>query len=148
MSQSGAAPQLGRETTVDALGKKWTIGRWTVDVWDELIDFAKKRLPDPWAPIKDLVQVLSPEEAGKLIQDTYKRVNAMFTIKSPEIQAFLDTPEGQMYLFWLLMRQHHPELTRQQAMDIAVEIGEAKQLEAFSKAAGSQLGGNVPAPAA
>lgn len=44
---SDLADHIGREVTVEALGKTWTFSRWTRGVWNRLATWAKGILPDP-----------------------------------------------------------------------------------------------------
>src|SRR2546423_203172 len=124
-----AVPQLGRETEFAALGQTWKTGRWTLKAWEELLALAKPYLPDPYAGLKELLPALAPDHAREVVMEAQKAKRRILSINSPEVQEWLNTLEGQLSLFYVLLKQSHPDVTPEMAMEIAGEVGGAKQAE-------------------
>lgn len=130
-------PQLGRETVIDALGKRWTVGRWTVDVWDQLLEWARPRLPDPFAGLEKVVDKLPEAAALQLVREAQERAARALSIQSPEVVELIDgTLEGKVQTFYLLLRQHHPDVTREEVVEVLRAIGEDQERRAKERAAG------------
>jgi hypothetical protein len=130
-------PQLGKEVTIEALGKTWTVGRWSARVWDDLIAWLKPQLPDPYAHLERLIDKMSPEIANDALKRAEERANRFLSIGSPEVMELVKTPEVSMYLFWILLREKHPDVTRDQAMMIAASAGQDKMNAMFDTVAGT-----------
>src|SRR5438552_2023302 len=110
--QGSVAPNLGRETTIQALGQSWTIGKWTVRIWDALLEWVKPRLPDPFAGLDQIIDKVHERVAEKLIAEAQAKSQALLSMASPAVQALLDgTPEGRVQVLYQLLRQHHPDIT-------------------------------------
>src|SRR3954468_17248808 len=41
------AAHVGREQSFEALGRTWTLARWTRGVWRDFLEWARPRIPDP-----------------------------------------------------------------------------------------------------
>lgn len=145
----GLAPHLGRETELKALGKTWTLARWTRDVWEEFLVWARTQLPDPIEVALRHVDQLPPAIAEKLVAEALKQATGYLSIGSPRVTELLNSPEGITRLIWLLLRKHHPEASEDTALAIVFEVG-AESLQAkIDQAAGVQSApaGNGPGPA-
>lgn len=130
-------PQIGRESQVQALGQTWTVGRFDVDVWDALLEWAQGRIPNPLEDLKPILKELDPHAAIQLIREAQATRPTVLTLENELFQKAIDgTVEGKVYRFWLLLKKHHPEVTRQQAFEILQEIGESKEQEALRAANG------------
>jgi hypothetical protein len=136
MQTQGIAPQTGRESQVKALGKWWTIGRFTVEIWDELLEWAKPRIISPLDHLERIIAKVPEQAAYRLVSEAMKEYPRILTILHPLFQEILDTPEGKLRRFYLLLRQHHPDVTPDLAKHILEEIGPVVEDEALAKAHG------------
>lgn len=140
----GIMPQLGVESTITALGKTWRVGRWTMEVWDLLLEMARPHLPDPFRGLDKLLPLVSAERGNELVNEALKMSRRVVSINSPEVQEWLETIEGKLSLLYALLREHHPDITRTQAMEICVEIGDLSLVA--NRSAGKAPEGNGQAP--
>jgi hypothetical protein len=130
------APQIGRESKVFAKGQYWTVGRFEVDEWEELLKWAAPRILNPLEDLRAIVDKLPPEVALQLIRETLDKRPVAVTIDNPAVHFLIESKEGKVHLFWLLLRKHHPDITKQQVFDILLEVGEIVQAQALEQAAG------------
>ena len=137
--------QLGKETLITALGRTWTIGRWTISVWDRLLEWAKPRLPDPFQGLDKLVDKLPPDMAERIIKEAQAKAMLLVSINSPEILHVLDgTLEGRVRVLYELLRQHHPDITPNTVFEILTEVGLEQMQDAIVRSQGqTQAGGDV-----
>ncbi len=134
---NGVMPQIGREATVHALGKTWTVGRFTMEVWDDLIRWAADRIPNQLEALRPIIRDVPPEMAMQLIRDAQAKTPDVLTIGHPLLQkAIEETPEGQIHRWYLLLRQKHPDVTKDTALEILMELGQAKIEETLAQVAG------------
>ena len=130
-------PRLGRETSFTALGQTWTAGRWSIRCWDELLEIARPHLGDPLAGLERLLPALAPEQQEKVLSEALRQKRRALSIGSPEVQEWLGTVEGQLALWYVLLKYpHHPDMTREQALELAAVIGEEEQSRIFAAASG------------
>lgn len=128
---------LGKETTFQALGQTWTTGTWSLAAWDELLAMARSYLPDPYDGLEQILPHVDRDMARELIMEAQKVKRRILSIMSPEIQEWLATVEGQIRLFYVLLKLNHPEVTLDMAMKIVSEVGDTKQAEIIDAAAGT-----------
>lgn len=142
------ATHVGRETTVEALGRTWRVGRWSRSVWEEFLAWARPRIPDPLEIASRHLDRFPPHMQEMLVRHACDRAADYLGASSPQVQQCLTSLEGSVHLLYLLLRRNHPEVTEDMAMDIAVEAGAAEVKKAFDAAAGRQPPeGNGTAPA-
>jgi hypothetical protein len=129
---------LGRETTVPALGRTWTVGRREFEIWQQLVEWAAPRIKNPLEYLKPILGELPPGEAIQLVREVLAECPRVLTVDHPLVrQAVEATLEGRLYRFWLLLRQHHPDVTLQEAGEILTEIGEQEERKVVDRADGS-----------
>jgi hypothetical protein len=144
-----SAIPLAKETTFEALGQRWTLGRWSLKVWDDLRELAKPHLANPYEGLKDLLPCVDRELARELVLQAQKAKRRMHSIGSPEIQEWLETIEGKLSLFYVLLKARHPDMTPELAMQIVAEVGDAAQAQMLAAANGEPPPAKNPlAPAA
>ena|ERR1051325_6350266 len=142
-------PQLGAESTFEALGKKWTTGRWTLAVWDELVALAKPHLPDPYEGLKELLPILPQGMVLEVVMEAQKAKRRILGINSPEVQEWLATAQGRVLLLYTLLKQNHPDITPDDVLAISQELSAQEQEEIAARAAGEPPPAKNPlAPAA
>jgi hypothetical protein len=152
-------PHLGAEAKVQAFGQTWILARWTVSIWNDFLDWAKGKMPDPFAGL-DRVAAMIPADAShahpvgvafnQALQRAQERAAVMLSLQSPEVSELLQDPRGAARIAWLLLRKNHPDITEDMAFAIVDEIGPEKMREAFEIAQGKLPPpvGNEQAPAA
>ena len=59
-----------------------------------------------------------------LEERAYEKKTSYLSAGSPELNSFLVSCEGQSYLFFLLLRKHHPDITDETAYDIYRDLAE------------------------
>ena len=72
----------------------------------------QKRMPKPaiaprWRPFSDVIWEKAYAQRSRYLQ-----------AGSPELQGLMDSHEGNGYLFYLLLRSHHPDITEEVAYDV------------------------------
>jgi hypothetical protein len=198
------ATHVGREATIQALGRTWRLSRWTRRVWMEWLDWLRSRLPNPiegllrhidQVVLKDadiLRELQRKDEEERLQTERYNqaeqeqarregrtpvlrrpvllapqwRQNAevlvrlaldqsmtYLSVNSPVAKSALESPEGISQLLYLLLREHHPEVTPDDAYEIICDLmqrpgGREEWEAAVNKVQGVYLGGKkeeVPA---
>lgn len=140
--------QLGKETTIQALGKTWTIGRLELRVVREFRDWLKDRLVDPLAIGEQYFRLLPPEEQLARVKEAEAigRDLKGFSLQCDLARKALATEEGAAKLVQLLLQAHHPDVTMDEAFLVCQEAG--PQLErAMASASGSLPNAETPARA-
>lgn len=139
---------LGREVTVKALGREWTLSRASLGLVRAFRDWVKGREADPPGYLGGL-----PEEYFRLLPkeeqlERVKRAESVnkqlrgFTLGCPLAKEHLGTEEGAAAFLRLLLLEHHPDVTDEIAFAVAVEAGEQLQ-GAFQEANGKLPGGGA-----
>lgn len=148
--ETNAAHHLGREQTVEALGKTWTLGRWTRAVWWRVLEWARGQVPDPLDAVEATLERMATRQAKLLTEANAKetspadgprlREEAMvlerrgeqllraaldkrmvyLSVTSPEVQALTDSFEGSLKVIGELLREHHPKEAEGGEVDYAV----------------------------
>jgi hypothetical protein len=132
---SAIMPQLGREVTIEACGRKWTLARMEIDRLEEFIDWLRPQLPDPFAGLEKILPSMSREDALKEIKEA--RAAAIMDYDSPAIQSALTTVRGRLRMFYLCLRVNHPEIKLADAFAIVTEMGEKEIERALAAASGT-----------
>lgn len=140
---------VGRSQTVEALGKTWTLSRWSRAVWNDFLAWAKTKLPDPRVEGRKTLASLLPQEGdapdmraalAEARNATAKQINEetleYLTVNSKRVNALLDTMEGTEYLTYLLLRGEHPEADTELAYQIVLSVGSEAMSEKLKLCAG------------
>lgn len=140
----------GRETTAQALGTTWTFSRWELDKLDEWVDWARTKLPDPLAAATAQIERMMEEEdqrtqaaktdlektklqawlarrakiKDELVETAMQKATSHLDFGSAEIQSLLRSLRGLAQLAFLLLREHHPAITTEQAFGVVAELGQ------------------------
>lgn len=119
---SDCAPWIGREQTIEALGRTWRLGRWTRSTWKELRDWALPLVPDPIEAVsRHLARMpkAAQEYAVKLALEAHQ---TFLAVGSPELQSILNSMEGSVRGMWLLLREHQPAATEDDAYALVMTL--------------------------
>lgn len=140
----------GLETTIHALGQSWTISRLELRITRDFRDWIKTQITDPLAIGEKFFAMLPAEEQIARVKEAeaIKRDLQSFSLNCDLAKQFMATEEGAAKFLQLLLKQHHPEVTEEQAFSIAMEAG--PQLEKAIAAAQGKMphSGNGASPAA
>lgn len=142
---------LGKETKVQAQGKTWTLGRLTVGVLEQFRDWISLQVGDPFADVERFVDKLAKEDAVAMIKEAkaVKDQLAKFSLSCDLARQYLSTERGAAQLIWLLMVEHHPDASLDDALAVILAIGAERLGGVVRSASGEVLGarpGNAPAP--
>lgn len=164
----------GRETEAKALGQTWRFSRWTLNVLDEFLDWARTQLPDPLEVAEKAIFRLQREarriRESKEYDDGEKQfllstnaqqqslwadkamdeATSYLGMGSPQFQSLLNSARGAARLAMLLLRKHHPDIDEETAFAIASEVGDDMQriMSITAGKASPESLGNSEAPAA
>jgi hypothetical protein len=119
-----AVLKLGKETTVNALGKTWTIDRPELKVIRGFRDWIEEQLPDPMAIGEKYFAMLPPEEQLRRVKEAEDAKHQLkcFTLQSPLAKQYMAMEEGAAKLTQLLLQKHHPDVTVEEAFMVLQEI--------------------------
>lgn len=116
---------LEKEVRVEAGGKTWTLGKWTVGMTLDLRDWVKEVMGDPFEALDKYIDRLPPDEAMKELQEakSIQRQLRNFTLECPLAREILKQTSGLLKLVHLRMLTHHPEATADDAFALAMAEG-------------------------
>lgn len=139
--------QLGKESTVQALGKTWVFGRAELSVIAEFKDWVAAQIGDPFFVVDRYADKLSPEMFREKLKEAeaVRDQLASFSLGCALAIRFLNTEAGAAKLTQLLLRANHPRVTEEDALAILLEMGAAKLAEAIETGSGSVPNGDRPA---
>lgn len=168
------ASHVGKETTINALGKTWRVakaGRWA---WTEFFKWAATVLPDPVKVARDAVQDLVIQ-AGKIIRkeihadlaegdriallqgnermqqqltsEALDKKASYLSMGSKEVGSLLNSIDGGSQMLCIVLKRNHPEMDIDLAYEIVQEIGLKHVQDKIDEAAGAAPPKNESAPA-
>jgi hypothetical protein len=132
----------GEPATFAALGRTWTLSRFSLSKWRPFVEWVKSQMPDPrelaFAYISN--EHIPESKKAEIVQAALDREWRFTSIESEEVREARQTPEGMTQIVYLLLRDHHPEITPDDA-SIIVAAAVFKELAA----AIARSEGEVPA---
>lgn len=139
----------GREVTHEVEGKRYTFARLERRVIVEFRDWIAEQIGDPFADVERLIDKLPPEEAKTMIREAKETCDQLrsWSIGCPLAQRFLRTELGLGQLAYLQLRDHHPDITPDEALRVVLALGIRAVATTIQKTSGTPPGKNVPAPA-
>lgn len=146
---------LGKETTVEVLGGKYTFGKVSLPLMRELADWIKEQIGDPFTEADKLLAVVERAPVGALQDLLMREWQAalarargeaeqlrFFDLSCPLARQAVSTIEGGARWCQILLARAHPNITADEAFDVFSALGKDK-LEELT-AAGM---GKTPHPA-
>src|SRR5262245_43027442 len=106
-----AAEHIGREQEIQALGRTWRLSRFTRALWAQFLEWARKVIPNPLDVIKPHLKDFTVEQQNLLVEKAGERALNHLQENGKDTQALLNSADGAAYLLYLLLQQHHPEAT-------------------------------------
>jgi len=139
----------GTGTTIEIGGTTYRLGTLGIGSLAEMEDEVIRRRANPIDLAKKAASELPPERADHLLSEAVKACGGLLDAPtSRDLTAFWDSISGKVFVFWLVVRTHHPEIdSPQKAREVlkavslteipalAEKVIEASGLQAFADAA-------------
>lgn len=119
--------QLGRESQFAFNGTVYVLSRLERRILERFRDWIKEQIGDPFATIKALMGPdLDPAIAKEMITEakTIKKQLDTFSLGCPLFRDYAGTELGQAELLFLLLQEKQPKITREEAFQIWVAMGQ------------------------
>lgn len=164
------ANHVGQSTKIkDSQGRVWTISRQERRHAKQFEEWAKSRIKDPRAVAKDATLDLAKEEvkirkdaslaadekeamvfALRQQQAVYSKsalelASGELSMEHPLVKALAATTDGMSEITRILLADHHPDVTWDDAFALLNDVGQEVIAEAFAKAQGEAPKAEAPA---
>lgn len=114
--------------TVDVGGRTYRLGPLTLRDYGEIENRVVSQRPDPVAVALRSLEGLSPRQQEFLLGRAYDRAISTRRATAAEVDQWKQTPGGFCYLFWMMVRKHHKEITLARAAELVEQLaGEVRQ---------------------
>lgn len=159
---AGLVNFIGKEQTIEALGRNWKLARLELNILDEWMEWAKEKLPDCLEAAHRHVERLvkrSLEIEEQYKGDEHKRLRekllktideeqeyvvrqalnddqAGLSLDAPRIKGLYGSIAGLTHLFYLLLKVHQPDVTTKEAGEIVAALGREEIMGELDKAGG------------
>lgn len=127
---------VGREQTITVNGIAYRLGRLRRKEWSEFHNWAVSLLPNVLEILAGQIEKYPADLQRAMASQAVELVNEPIERRT---QALLDTPSGWAKLMELLLREHQPSITEDEAWDVAVEL-KASMWDVIAKAEGKTEG--------
>lgn len=151
MQPEELASYHGRETTTQALGRTWRFSRWSLTILDTWTEWAAEQLPDPLDVAMPKVEALANQEYDVLQRENMReedrkrklhflrsqqerisrlameQATSYLAFNSQAVQSLMRHPRGGAQLLLLLLREHQPNVTLEDAFALANTISEEEK---------------------
>ncbi len=115
---------IGRKVTFEVGGKRYTLSRYTRRVLSRVVEWAASRLPHPLDAIKNRLDGFPAHLQERIVDAAIDSSKSWGSINNPEIQAKMNTEEGVIKQFQLLLQEHHPDITEDEVFDLIIACEE------------------------
>lgn len=120
LTAAGQAVEIG--------GRTYRLAALTLRDYGEIENRVVARRPDPVAVALRSLEGLSPRQQEFLLGRAYDRAASAGRATAAEVDQWKQTPDGFCYLFWLMIRKHHGEITLERAAEMVERLaGEVRQ---------------------
>lgn len=110
---------IGRETYIEASGKRYKLPRLTRKIREELTAWAVSKLkPDTLENCKKLKEYISDDEYKTLVLSSWRADQLELNFFHPRVEELYTSPEGIEKGLTLLLQAGTPELTEEACIDI------------------------------
>jgi len=120
---------IGQQQTITIGGKAYTLSRLTLEIRKQFAEWVQSHIPDPLETVAKHLEKFPKDVQNLLATEAWKASQRRLDIDGPEVQAALETEEGNTKLTQLLLQKHHPEITEAEAYDLALQL----RIEQFEK---------------
>lgn len=126
--------KVAQEVCFKVDGVDYKLSKLTLNVYQELLDWARSVMPDPFDQLAEKVKGLPDSLAKHLIDRAEERASRRGKLHDPETQDVINSPAGVRKVIQLLMRKYHPTMSEEQCFEV-VERGIAEHGEDFFRSA-------------
>jgi len=103
---------LGQVQNIEVSGKSYKLGRLTRSDMSQFIDWANERTPHPLDELTlERLNKYPPHLQEILLKNAQDKAEMRRSYTAPHIQGAINSPEGIIKLFELVLRKQHPEIT-------------------------------------
>ena len=121
---------IGRETYIEANGKRYKLPRLTRRIREELTEWALSKLkPDTLENSKKLKEFLSEAAYEATVLTCWRADQMELNFFHPRVEELYTSPEGLEKGLTLLLQAENPELTEEQCIDILGDATYENDLE-------------------
>jgi hypothetical protein len=156
------AAHVGRETTLDdGAGRRWRLSRLERRHWREFFAWADKVLPDPLdvaerqverlarralavqqdqaldEPTRAALLAANDRQQRQITAQALDQSTSHLSLDSPQVRSLLGSVEGSTELLRLLLQEHQPGASADDAYALLNAVGLGKVHEVFDAAAGA-----------
>jgi len=117
----------GADQTIAVGDCTYRLGPLTLKDYGEIENRILARRPDPIAVAVGHLEGLSEEQQEYLLGRAFDRAVSGRWVRSSEIDEWKQTHEGFCYLFWLMVRKSHPEVTLERAAELIQQLADESQ---------------------
>jgi len=110
--------QLPVEQVIAVGGQQYRLSKFTLELYQEYLIWAKSVLPDPFDGLAERIKGLSPDLQRYAYDKAEAKAKVRGTMNDPDVQELMKSVDGIKKLFHLLFRKHHPELSESQVATI------------------------------
>lgn len=131
-----SASHVGREQTITVNGKAYRLGRLRRKEWREFHEWALSCLPNVLEILAGQIEKYPANLQPLMASEAVQMVNEPIERRT---SALVDTPNGWAKLVHILLQEHHPGISEDEAWDVSVEM-KSQMLDIITKAEGKQEG--------
>lgn len=131
-----SASHVGSEQTITVGGTSYRLGRLRRKEWRAFHDWAVDLLPDILGKLAETIEKFPAHLQPVMASEAVQLVNEPIERRT---NALLDTPSGWAKLVHLLLQEHQPQITDDEAWDVAIAIKQ-EMWDVISKAEGKLEG--------
>ncbi len=130
------AEHVGREQTITVNGKAYRLGRLRRKEWREFHEWAKELLPNVLEVLATQIEKYPANLQPLMASEAVQMVNEPIERRTSSL---IDTPSGWAKLVYLMLQEHHPGVTDEEAWDVSIAIKQ-EMWDVISKAEGKVEG--------
>lgn len=117
---------IGKEQTITVSGKQYKLCRLTRSIMREFAEWAKALIPNPLDVVAEKLPQFDkyPHLQEIMVKDAVAKSKTYGDFNSPEVQAVMNSMDGQIKMTTLLLKPNHPDITEDEAFQIAMQFQE------------------------
>lgn len=119
----------GADQTIEIGDRTYRLGPLTLKDYGEIENRILARRPDPIATAVEHLDGLSESQQQYLLGRAFDRAVSGRWVRASEIDEWKQTHDGFCYLFWLMVRKAHPEVTLGRAAELIQQLADGSQQE-------------------
>lgn len=118
------ANYIGKETQITVGQKTYKLARLTRGIMHEFAEWAKSQIPNPLNVVAEKLPLFDkyPHLQDMMVKQAVKDSKTYGDVNSHEVQAIAGSMDGQIKMVTLLLKANHPEVTEDEAFEIAMQF--------------------------